>query len=278
MVRSWSVTARGQASVQVMARNWIVALGRGLEELGKAAELQRLACEVLPNGTVIARDVTSGTGYVVQVISGPDPQQTPPTAEDLVRPDDPTAQSPMQLPEADDQTAEEASAEQIFELPQPAARDLAPHEAPGWPILQSESLPQACDRAIGAARAASGAESGAVILVERGYLRFVAASGPSAPKLLGLRLPLGTGVAGFALESKRAIVLSDAHSDPRHCGEVDTLTGYITREIAVVPLVLDGVALGVLELMNLPEGRRFTKEDMDKLIPLAEALAIRTAR
>lgn len=264
-----------------MARNWIVALGRGLEELGKAAELQRLACEVLPNGTVIARDVTSGTGYVVQVISGPDLQQTPPTAEvpaeDLGRADDPTSQSPMQLPEADDQTAEEASAEQVFELPQPASRDLAPHEAPGWPILQAESLLQACDRAIGAARAASGAESGAVILVERGYLRFVAASGPSAPKLLGLRLPLGTGVAGFALESKRAIVLSDAHSDPRHCGEVDTLTGYITREIAVVPLVLDGVALGVLELMNLPEGRRFTKDDMDKLIPLAEALAARTA-
>ncbi len=41
-MRTWSVTARGLASVQVQGRNWIVALGRGLEELGRVEELARL--------------------------------------------------------------------------------------------------------------------------------------------------------------------------------------------------------------------------------------------
>jgi hypothetical protein len=311
LVRSWSVTARGLASVQVVGRNWIVALGRGLEELGRANDLMRLACEVLPNGTVIARDITSGTGYIVQAIDQLDHQETPvsadvpvkiipsahhPSAHDPSDLDDPSGQSPLQLPEAepgsedapvevagefpmdDELTAEESEVEPIFELPADAIRELIPEEDPGWPILQAETVLQACERALGAAKAACGAESGAVILAERGYLRFVSAMGPHATRLLGVRLPLSTGVAGFAIERKRTIVLADAHTDPRHCAEVDALTGYVTREIAVVPLVLDGVALGVLELMNLPEGRRFTKAEMDALIQLADALAVRVAR
>jgi GAF domain-containing protein len=299
------VTARGLASVQVVGRNWIVALGRGLEELGRADDLMRLACEVLPNGTVIARDITSGIGYIVQAIGQLDHQETP-VSEGSRTPaphsdlDDPSGQSPMQLPDADlvaepgsedapvdvvgdlpmddELTAEDSEVEPIFELPADAIRELVPEEDPGWPILQAETVLQACERALGAAKAACGAESGAVILAERGYLRFVAATGPHATRLLGTRLPLGTGVAGFAIERKRTIVLADAHTDPRHCAEVDALTGYVTREIAVVPLVLDGLALGVLELMNLPEGRRFTKAEMDALMPLADALAMRVAR
>src|SRR5688572_14105974 len=75
VMRSWSVTARGLAAVEVQGRNWIVALGRGLDELGRADELLRLACEVLPNGTVIARDITSGTGYVVQAVETVEPAE-----------------------------------------------------------------------------------------------------------------------------------------------------------------------------------------------------------
>jgi hypothetical protein len=306
VVRSWSVTARGLASVQVVGRNWIVALGRGLEELGRADDLMRLACEVLPNGTVIARDITSGTGYIVQALSQLEHPETPGSSEAAVvsseRPDLAHSTGPSSmlpdadlatepgsedapvdavgddLPMDDELTAEDSEVEAIFELPADAIRELVPEEDPGWPILQAETVLQACERALGAAKAACGAESGAVILAERGYLRFVAASGPHATRLLGTRLPLGTGVAGFAIERKRTIVLADAHTDPRHCSEVDALTGYVTREIAVVPLVLDGLALGVLELMNLPEGRRFTKAEMDALMPLADALAVRVAR
>jgi putative methionine-R-sulfoxide reductase with GAF domain len=122
------------------------------------------------------------------------------------------------------------------------------------------------------------AESGAVILEERGYLRFTAVSGPHARKLVGVRLPLGTGVAGFSMEMRRAVVLGDAHEDPRHCGEVDALTGYVTKEIAVLPVVYGGSVFGVLELMNLAAGRRFSQADVRELEHVAAALGKRLSR
>ena len=82
-MRSWSVSARGLAAVQVRGSNWIVALGSGLEMLGKAPDVQRLACEVLPNGTVIARDISTGTGYVVQEVEAASDEPEPATDEEL---------------------------------------------------------------------------------------------------------------------------------------------------------------------------------------------------
>lgn len=61
----------------VEAGNWLAALGLGLDRLGVVADIHRLACEVLPNGTVIARDVKTGSGFVVRPEQaegeGPDP-------------------------------------------------------------------------------------------------------------------------------------------------------------------------------------------------------------
>lgn len=55
------------------AGNWLAALGLGLDKLGLDADFNRLACEVLPNGTVIAQDVRSGSRFVVRPESeGPD--------------------------------------------------------------------------------------------------------------------------------------------------------------------------------------------------------------
>ena len=106
-------------------------------------------------------------------------------------------------------------------------------------------------------------------------MRFTAVSGPHSRKLMGVRLPMGTGVAGFAMEKGHTMVLGNAHDDPRHCGEVDALTGYTTEAIVVVPLLHEGEVLGVIELMNLPAGERFTEARVASIRELADALAAR---
>ena len=245
---SFSVSARGLASVQVKGSNWIVALGSGLEQLGKAAEVARLACEVLPNGTVIARDITTGTGYIVQ-----------------------------QVHEEDFDEIEEVEVEELELLPADAIMDIA-EEVDGLEGIDgADSVNAACEEALRVARDWVPAESGAIILEDKGYLRFNAVTGPHARKLVGIRLPVGTGVAGFAMEKRRTVVLADAHEDPRHCGEVDALTGYVTKEIAVVPVICNDRVLGVLELMNLRTGR-FGNEHVDKLQSVADALGRRLIR
>jgi GAF domain-containing protein len=245
---SFSVSARGLASVQVQGANWIQALGCGLEQLGRAAEVARLACEVLPNGTVIARDITSGTGYIVQQV------------------------------QVEETVAEPVEFEELEILPEDAISEIEPEPDPLDAIDRADTVKSACEETLRLARVSVFAESGAIILEDRGYLRFHAVEGPHARKLAGIRLPMGTGVAGFAMERRRTVVLADAHEDPRHCGEVDALTGYVTKEIAVVPIICEDHVFGVLELMNLRGGGRFGQDHVDTLREIADALARRLIR
>ncbi|MEN0064455.1 MAG: GAF domain-containing protein [Myxococcota bacterium] len=261
-MKHWSVTAQGVASVEVPARNWMVALGRGLDELGQADSLERLACEVLPNGTVIARDVSTGTGYVVHAVDAEGSPDAP------NREDHPLIE------------AEDAEAESVFVaegLPEPAGFDVR--------IGQASTTALACEAALEAALASVPAESGAVILQERGFLRFNAVHGPASAKLAGTRLPPGSGVAGFAMAHQRTIVVDNAQVDARHCADIDTLTGYVTRQIAVIPIGGGGPAeqgladaMGVIEVMNLTDGQRFEPKQLAELEWVARCLAERLAR
>ncbi len=71
------VSARGGASASVEAPNWLAALGVGLDELGNVGAIDRLACEVLMNGTVLARDARTGQGYVVRPLDVEAPADDP---------------------------------------------------------------------------------------------------------------------------------------------------------------------------------------------------------
>lgn len=50
------------------AENWVFALGTALELLERADWVSRLACEVHPDGTVLAEDRVTGARYVVHRI------------------------------------------------------------------------------------------------------------------------------------------------------------------------------------------------------------------
>lgn len=286
-MRRFSVTARGLTSVQVEGRNWVVALGLGLAELGKE-DLTRLACEVLPNGTVIARDIASGTGFVVQALDtdeafesaeaeevGDEPTHSTDGVDPFVFDDDDGPDDTMEVAGVEELPNEPS--EELSELPADAIKQLDPRELQRIQIDDAETILMACHRTLEAALVRVPAESGAVILEEHGHMRFTAVSGPHSRKLMGVRLPMGTGVAGFALEKGRVIVVGDAHEDPRHCGEVDALTGYTTRAIVVVPIQHGDQTFGVVELMNLSDGSRFTDERVDDIRDIAGVLGQRLA-
>lgn len=235
----FSVSARGLPTVEVQAPNWIAALGQGLEELGRAATVQRMACERLPNGTVIARDVSSGMGFVVQ--------PTGPVEEDD---DDLPMIEPVPLDELE---------ERLLEV----------EDAPGVHSATRAALRVAVDTCA--------AESGAVLLHQGDYLRFVAVAGPHASRLKGVRLPEGAGVAGFAMRTGRPVVLTDASRDERHCGHVDALTGYHTRALIAAPLLGEGGMLGVLEIMNPVHAATFDRRDVQRLTTIGQTLGRRLA-
>lgn len=261
-MQTWTVTARGLASVQVEGSNWIVALGRGLEELDRVGDLSRLACEVLPNGTVIARDIASGTGYVVQSV-GASASTVPALGEQSVPLEDDELLGEIPTSSMDDEEYELDEGTDALEAIEEAG---------------TEQL--ACKLALETAVSRVCAESGAILLDERGYLRFSAVAGPNSAQLQGVRLPAGTGIAGYAIASRRSVVLSNAQEDPRHFGELDARTGYVTKQMAVVPIQSGDRVLGVIEVMNRDEGApgRFVEEDVAALERVATALAGRLLR
>lgn len=231
---TFSVSSRGLSTVEVRARNWMVALGLGLEEMGAGASVERLACEVLPNGTVIAREIRTGTGFIVQMVKDGEPTPVP--------------------------------VEPVREVP-PDSRYAR--------VLDAPSKGAACQAALEMAQGVVPAESGAVIVRDRDYLRFAAASGPHARELVGLRLKAGSGVVGFVMDNGRALVLDDASQDARHCRDVDALTGYQTRALAAVPVRANDGVHGVIEVINLPAGFAFTRRHIQDLQAVGDALAQR---
>jgi len=89
---------------------------------------------------------------------------------------------------------------------------------------------------------------------EGNELVFRASTGPKSKEVIGLRLMMGQGIAGWVAREGRGAIVADASKDPRFYPEVDRLTGYVTKSIACAPIRSRGQVIGVLEALNPHEG------------------------
>ena len=117
------------------------------------------------------------------------------------------------------------------------------------------------------ARAIFRAKASSVFLLdeETDELVFEAVAGEGADSLVGKRFPSSTGVAGWVLVTRQPLVVDDLTKDTRFSREAAESTGYVPRGLMAVPLLADRRALGVLEVLDRPEGERFTLREMDLL-------------
>jgi hypothetical protein len=84
----------------------------------------------------------------------------------------------------------------------------------------------------------SGAESGSLLLVDRGRKRlgFEVARGPKARQVKDLSLRMGEGVAGWVAEHGRPLKLDHADQDERWAREIADQIGYVATTLLAVPL------------------------------------------
>ncbi|MEP6946001.1 MAG: GAF domain-containing protein [Acidobacteriota bacterium] len=110
---------------------------------------------------------------------------------------------------------------------------------------------------------------------ENGDLRFLAAIGKVADRLLEMRIPAGKGIAGFVVSSGQPMAITDVGGESTFYAEVDRATGYSTQTILATPLRYDGEVVGVLEYINRrgsPPYRPFTPDEMDQAAVYADAI------
>lgn len=83
------------------------------------------------------------------------------------------------------------------------------------------------------------------------------------------RVPLSGSVAGWIFSNIKPAIVNDAGRDERHYGKIDELTGFTTRSLLGVPLILRGRPVGVFEVFNKTGGANYTGEDVLVLETLA---------
>lgn len=104
-------------------------------------------------------------------------------------------------------------------------------------------------------------------------LVFHASVGPSADRIRGLRVPLSEGVTGRVIHRRRPeVATADANGDPL-VHPIQELTGMNVGSIAAAPLLVDGRAVGAIEVIHVA-GRDFDPADLETLEALAHSAAI----
>lgn len=94
--------------------------------------------------------------------------------------------------------------------------------------------------------------------------------GPFQGKAACIRIAMGKGVCGTAAATRTTQLVEDVHAFPGHIA-----CDAASRSELVVPIVRDGVLIGVLDL-DSPEPARFDAEDATGCEALAALLAART--
>lgn len=82
-------------------------------------------------------------------------------------------------------------------------------------------------------------------------------------KNINVELMPGEGIAGWVFSHLKSVLVENAQADPRLKRDFDWMTGFKTVSVLAVPIISNGVGLGVIELIN--------KKSNDKIVPFTES-------
>ncbi|MCX7683296.1 MAG: ATP-binding protein [Anaerolineae bacterium] len=123
------------------------------------------------------------------------------------------------------------------------------------------------------------AASAALLDEATGEIVFRVAVGKASDEVIGLRLRPGQGIAGWVIQTGEPTIVPVAHADARFYSIIDERTDFYTHAMLAVPVKIEGLPIGVIEVLN-PAAGCFTQKDQELLLAVADiaAIAIRNAR
>jgi signal transduction histidine kinase len=125
-------------------------------------------------------------------------------------------------------------------------------------------------------------EAGSLLMPDEhtGDMVFKAAAGPVSDYFHEKHLPPGTGLVGKAFETRRPVLSEDVHQSKEWYPTADENSGFITRDLLVVPMLVKDRVIGVIEVINRKDKLPFSPDDVELLSAFASqaAIAIENAR
>jgi len=140
---------------------------------------------------------------------------------------------------------------------------------PGSNLELLNSIVQAAAKIFNAAAA-----SIALIDEEKGELEFKVASGAGQEQVVGMRIPMDKGIAGYVAMSGQPIAISDVRQDPRFHQDFAESTGYVPSSILATPLISGDAVIGIMEVLDKIDAPSFGMQDMELLGIFARQAAI----
>lgn len=118
----------------------------------------------------------------------------------------------------------------------------------------------------------SSAASILLLDAEKKQLVFRVATGEKGSAMKKFYVPVGKGIAGWVAEHKQPVIINDVLNDTRFSGQIDKSSGFSTKSILAIPMLIDDELIGVCEALNKVEGE-YTTEDQHILEGLASLAA-----
>jgi hypothetical protein len=262
--------------MDIEAVDWMMAMCEAIRI--QQIQVASWACWPGPLGKMLVTDPRSGRTWTVE---GVEADRAPPKAAepaDTTGPRSPYSE-PGEMdatftPDWDDPAHATFYAEEGVALPSGPPEDLAEQLFELCAdIADAQEQHAACHRALEVALGLVPCAAGSVLrgTINDDALTFVAASGPTARKLLGRKVPFGRGLVGAAYDQGVTILVRDVSKDHRHLAAFDKETGFATRAVVCTPVCHEGSFYGVVELLNPPV--RFEPWHVEVVEAVARSLA-----
>lgn len=131
------------------------------------------------------------------------------------------------------------------------------------------------DRILQSALASISATDGSLLLVDEdtNELAFVVVFGKVRESLMGHRIPIGTGIAGWVAENAEPVIIQNVRQDARFSAQIDQSFKFQTKSMVCVPIISGEKVLGVIQALNKANGAEFRRTDLALLGVVAQLAA-----
>ena len=126
-----------------------------------------------------------------------------------------------------------------------------------------------------AARIFSAAAASIALVDEKNQtLVFDVAYGAGRDEVIGMRIPINEGIAGYVAMTGQPLAISNVQQDSRFARDTAVKTGYVPRSILAMPLISNERVIGVIEVLDKISAPTFGMQDMELLGLFARQAAV----
>jgi signal transduction histidine kinase len=109
---------------------------------------------------------------------------------------------------------------------------------------------------------------------EKDELFIRVARGEKKDSIKKVRLKVGEGIAGWVAKTGEPMVVQDTTKEEKFSKKYDQMSGFKTRSLICVPLMLRDKPVGAIQVLNKKNLEPFTDADLEILISLSQQIAV----